>query len=572
MFQSFKVKSDLTGQVRFWFSGPLSFLLGMALVFLAACGGGSPSSQTEPPPSPQPQPLPSSQTVTLSWQSLILLQGSTFGIQANIPVNWSIQEGSIGGTIVPAANDEKFGIYTAPQHDGVFHIVATSMADITKTAVATVTIPSVSVVVEPRASAIQLGQSFRFSAEVYGTVYTTVNWTLIEDSAGGFISSDGQFTAPSSPGVFHIVGTSVADPSKSGAATITVVTAPPTLTRGTNMVTSRAFHTATLLPTGKLAGKALIAGGIPGWDEVCGCARPPVASAELFDPVTVVSSSTGDMSQGRSAHSAILMSDGRVLMTDGRTADVFDPDTGAFTTLGNVDLHRFNATLTPLKDGRVLIAGGADESGPLLTAELYDPLNGTLTPTGKMTAPRFVATSVLLADGKVLVLGGEDDSGTFLTTAEIYDPATGTFSAVGHMTTPRVAGTATVLNPSLLSSKVLIAGGSDRTSSLAIAELFDPVTETFSRTGDMLFARAIFTSTLLPNSKVFITGDSTSMAEVYDPETGSFSAIGTMNEARWGNTATLLPDGTVLITGGLEYDASSDTTVAVSSTENYVPQ
>ena len=63
-------------------------------------------------------------------------------------------------------------------------------------------------------------------------------------------------------------------------------------------------------------------------------------------------------------------------------------------------------------------------------------------------------TATLLLDGKVLVTrGAPEDSPPFL--AEVYDPSTGTFSRTGNMVIAHTGPTATLL----ANGKVLIAGG-----------------------------------------------------------------------------------------------------------------
>ncbi|HQR30207.1 MAG TPA: cellulase family glycosylhydrolase [Anaeromyxobacteraceae bacterium] len=52
-----------------------------------------------------------------------------------------------------------------------------------------------------------------------------MTWTVQEGAAGGAVSSTGTYTAPSTPGTYHVVATSVADGTRQDVAAVTVATA-----------------------------------------------------------------------------------------------------------------------------------------------------------------------------------------------------------------------------------------------------------------------------------------------------------------------------------------------------------
>jgi WD40 repeat protein len=276
---------------------------------------------------------------------------------------------------------------------------------------------------------------------------------------------------------------------------------------------------------------------------------------------------TGSMKFARSQHSATLLKDGKVLVAGGvlaaggtdATAELYDPVTGVFTdAMGPMTATRAGHTATLLNDstlpnyGKVLIAGGSAAS----TAELYNPATGTFAATtGNLITARLTTTATLLKSGKVLVAGGSTPTSPEIATAEIYDPASGTFTkTVGDLTLPRNGHTATLLN----SGKVLVAGGNTTTSSptaSASAELYDPVSGTFTTTGSMTFPRIGHTATLLNDAtspdygKVLVVGTE-GTADLYDPSTGTFAAVGNLPGA-YARTASLRSDGTVVVAGGV---------------------
>ena len=144
----------------------------------------------------------------------------------------------------------------------------------------------------------------------------------------------------------------------------------------------------------------------------------------------------------------------------------------------------------------------------------------------------------------MLVAGGDYADNT----AELYDPATETWTRTGNLNIARYGHTATLLP----NGKVLVAGGfASGIGALASAELYDPASGTWALTGSLADARALHTATLLPNGKVLIAaGDLLASAELYDPATGTWTRTDGLAAARYDHTATLLPNGKVLVAGG----------------------
>jgi hypothetical protein len=138
---------------------------------------------------------------------------------------------------------------------------------------------------------------------------------------------------------------------------------------------------------------------------------------------------------------------------------------------------RTGHTATLLSNGLVLVAGGYTFSSvSLASAELYDPTTGLWSTTGSMATGREDETATILPNGQVLAAGGlsATNSGvSALSSAELYDPVTGTWSTAASMATARYIDTATLLSD----GAVLVAGGHGGTlccgaPSLASAELY----------------------------------------------------------------------------------------------------
>jgi Galactose oxidase, central domain/Kelch motif len=220
---------------------------------------------------------------------------------------------------------------------------------------------------------------------------------------------------------------------------------------------------------------------------------------------------------------------------------------GVFESTGSLGSARYGHTATLLPSGKVLVAGGYNVLEG--NAELYDPASGTWTFTGSLALfARDSHTATLLPNGKVLVAGGYGCCGSGqLSSAELYDPVSGTWTSTGSLSSAREGPTGTLLP----NGKVLVAGGYGCCGPIASAELYDPVSGTWTATGSLATARDGHTATLLPTGKVLVAaGSGLASAELYDPASQTWAATGSLITSRYEHTMTLLPDGKVLVTGG----------------------
>jgi hypothetical protein len=373
-------------------------------------------------------------------------------------------------------------------------------------------------------------------------------WTPPTAPMGGLaVSLDGILSGtPSTPGIFPITLTvkdarNQSSPAMPFAVRVAMARPAAAFMPTGSMLVARTAHTATLL----LDGRVLIAGG-------------GVAAAELYDPTSQTFTATGSMTLAQDTRSATLLANstlpnyGKVLMVGGDEliAELFDPKAGTFTATGSTVAPHLGQTATLLQTGQVLVAGGETAS-----AELFNPSTGTFKATGSMTVSRSGHTATLLPNGQVLIAGGVQDFGPgtvpiplspAVASAELYDPVSGTFTLSGSMNVGRSGHTAT-----LLADGTVLVTGTDNT-----AELFSPGTGTFSAVGERSTGFGA-TATLRKDGTVLVAGgrnrSSLATANLFAPESGGFVATGSLITARDGHTATLLHDGTVLVTGGTKH-------------------
>lgn len=150
-----------------------------------------------------------------------------------------------------------------------------------------------------------------------------------------------------------------------------------------------------------------------------------MSQAEVFDPVSRNSMLAAASITARTDHTAVRLSDGRVLVIGGRdpngtlqSTEMYDPSTTAFTPGPSMMRARSGHTATMLSDGKILVVGG-DLFG---SAEIYDPASQSFSLlSGSLNQPRKFHSTTLLKSGEVLIVGGVDAQSAVLNTSGLYD-------------------------------------------------------------------------------------------------------------------------------------------------------
>jgi hypothetical protein len=275
-----------------------------------------------------------------------------------------------------------------------------------------------------------------------------------------------------------------------------------------------------------------------------------------------------DMSVSRADACSVRLSDGRVLVSGGTTeagavasAEMYSTD-GTFNAVAPMSEPRANAACVQLASGSVLVMGGSSGSMSLASAELYDPTKNQWSDAGSMTVARSGHTATVTPWGLVVVAGGEETG-----LVEAYG-TNGQFITLGNLSTPR-EGFAFAATED---HKVLIAGGTDGSSTLSTIEMYDADINKISTVGRMLVARksfaasALYDGTLLISGGIGESGDTLASTEVFDIASGASKAGPALSVARAYHKSYTLPNnGSVLVLGG------NSASAPITTSETYEP-
>jgi hypothetical protein len=223
----------------------------------------------------------------------------------------------------------------------------------------------------------------------------------------------------------------------------------------------RAFHSATLLPDGRV----LLAGGCAVVEGTRCAPGQTLSSTAIYDPASNSWSTGLALLAARAGHQAIVRDDGLIVLVGGQgeggvvlSPELFDPtesrgssiagpsgtavalpsglvvalnDAAGATQrtlawsardeapalLPQLSAERAGATLTALEDGAVLVAGGTSGSTLAATSVILRA-DGPSEEVAGLPASGHSAT--LLRDGTVLIAGGQDSSGHASAQAAVF--------------------------------------------------------------------------------------------------------------------------------------------------------
>ena len=274
------------------------------------------------------------------------------------------------------------------------------------------------------------------------------------------------------------------------------------------------------------------------------------------------------------------MADGRILVVGGYinthvglpAANIFDPNTESWTVLPNMAYPRWYPTATTLPDGRIIVTSGETNCAECdeTIQEIYNSSTNSWSQLAQ--SPFFFPYYphvYVLPDGRLLVPLTDEAP----ITSEVLDLTTGTWTAVGGAAVD--GGTSAMYLPSKF---IKLGTGVDpdtsTRSSAATAYVLDMTqsSPTWRPVASMAFARTYANTTLLPDGNVLVTGGGTTTgatdvanavlpAELWSPVTETWTTLTSMSAPRlYHSEALLLPDGRVLVSGGGRFNDGTEPT------------
>ncbi|MCB0632998.1 MAG: DUF1929 domain-containing protein [Lewinella sp.] len=261
-------------------------------------------------------------------------------------------------------------------------------------------------------------------------------------------------------------------------------------------------------------------------------------------------------------HTHLDTPNGDVLINGGFTPDrtfLFDPATETYTETDATTDERFYATTFTLADGRAITLFGSGSK----SMEIYTPGLGWSAPVNfpvpDFSHHQYYPWTYQLPDGRLFIAGPHDPTHRFdLANPAIFD----TFSTInGNRSTggEKASSVMQILRPPAYEPQILIIGG-DTPAAEQTAEIINmaDATPTWTALPNLNEPRnRQFTSVLLPDGRVFISGGVTGgtdggPCEIYDPQNpGDGWKLGPhmTHKREYHSSIILLADGSIVAGG-----------------------
>jgi hypothetical protein len=307
----------------------------------------------------------------------------------NTAVTWSMTGvGTISST----------GLYTAPATlttPSSATVIATSVADPTKSAGTTLTIPAVAVSVAPPNVSLNGGGSQAFTATVTNATNKTVTWSL---TGLGTLDANGAYTAPTvvpSQQTATVNATSSADPSKSGSAVITLIpisvsvspSAPTVPVKSTQQFAAAVAGTSNSAVTWSVSGTGCT-GSTCGTINATGLYTAP---DDVPTPPTVTVTAVSAVDVTKSGTATVTITDNANIKLKGSFAFLFQGflGSGMTATLGSFTADGNGNLTNGLRDVNTVGGSPVVKQSFTGTYQLHGDNRGTMTFTSLPGSPSF---------------------------------------------------------------------------------------------------------------------------------------------------------------------------------------
>lgn len=271
---------------------------------------------------------------------------------------------------------------------------------------------------------------------------------------------------------------------------------------------------------------------------------------------------TGSYSNGRSESELVRIDNGEIVMLGGymyniiATTQNFIPSTGEWLEGTAMAQERKGHRAVLLKNGKILVTGGSFSDNHFTSTELYEPATNTFTKGADMNYTHTGHTITALKDGSVLVVAGYRSNAAFSNKCEIYYPDKNEWKEIAPLNVAR-AGHRTF---QLRNGDILVIGGVTKDVEgypISSCELYSFSTNNWKEVGSLLSVREGFAAFEVDESNILVAAgklwNTDTQIELYNTNTFASSQQPNSLLKYYYTEAVDLGNGLVLLYGQVNF-------------------